>query len=92
MMIYGKTEPTDIYDVDAILYVQKTQLERFRQKLATHIAIANVAQAVGNKNYDKSGISSGSHHYFHGRGIPARGRWCCRNTTGSRPTCQLCNK
>lgn len=27
MMIYGKNESTNIYDVDALLYVQETQLK-----------------------------------------------------------------
>lgn len=43
MMVYGKTEPMDIYEVKALLYVQEAQMDNYRQELSTNIAKANVA-------------------------------------------------
>lgn len=35
MMIYDKVEPADIYHVEALLYFQKAQLDKFCQELLT---------------------------------------------------------
>lgn len=45
-MVYGKTKPTDIYDVEALLYVQEYQLYKFCMKLASPSVITNVAQTL----------------------------------------------
>lgn len=44
MIIYGKWDPMNIYNVDALLYVQGAQLYKYRQELATPSATANVAE------------------------------------------------
>lgn len=46
MMIHGKVEPTNIYDVEALLYVQEAQLDRFFQELLTPSVIANVSSCI----------------------------------------------
>lgn len=43
MMIYSNGEPTDIYDVEALLYVQECQLDKFKQELDTPSATVNVS-------------------------------------------------
>jgi histone deacetylase 1/2 len=83
MMIYGRPDSPSLFDIEGLLLVQESQLEKFRQELAVPSASANVAHTNGGRN------SSGSR----GRGRNGRGRG--RNqagSTGNRPTCQLCNK
>lgn len=66
-------EPTDIYDVEEILYVQEVQLEFFYQELATPSATANVAHAIISQNPSDNGNSS-THKHFYGRAWSTRGR------------------
>lgn len=47
-MIYGKVEPTDIYEVKALIYVQKTQMDKYRLELTTPSATTNIAQSEPN--------------------------------------------
>lgn len=68
MMIHGKVEPTDIYDMKKLLYIQEAQMDKFSQELASPSATTNVAQAIVNSNSDKNGNSGGSQHHFCGRG------------------------
>lgn len=46
MMIHGKVKSTNIYDVEALLYVQETQLDKFFQELLTPSVIANVSSCI----------------------------------------------
>lgn len=50
MMIYGKVEPTNIYEVEVLLNVQEAQMEKYRQELKTPSATTNIAQ-VGPNNF-----------------------------------------
>lgn len=43
MMIYNKGDSIDIYDVEALLYVQEAQLDKYKQQLITLSATANIA-------------------------------------------------
>lgn len=45
MMIYDKAEPTYIYEVEALIYVQKAQMGRYHQELTTSSATTNIANA-----------------------------------------------
>lgn len=48
MMIYRKGEPTSIYNVEALIYDQEAQLDKFKQEQATPSATANLAQCLLN--------------------------------------------
>lgn len=48
MMVIVKTNPIDIYDVEGLWYIQKIQLEKYRQELVAPSATTNVVQASGN--------------------------------------------
>lgn len=58
MMIYGKGEPTDIYDIEALLHVQEAQLDKCRQELDAPIATININQASS-----KSGAGKTRYHF-----------------------------
>lgn len=48
MMIYGKVKPTDIYEVEALVYVQEAQMEKYKQELTTPNATTNITQVRPN--------------------------------------------
>jgi len=76
-----------LYNIEALLYVQEAQLDKFRQERSLSIPTANVA-------YSNQGSRGGSQQ-FRGRGRNARGCGRARgitSSTGNRPTCQLCGK
>lgn len=95
MMIYRKGEPTNIYDVKALLYVQEAQLDKYMQELPSRSAITNIAQGLLSIEATKM-----AHRMlmaitiFLGRGRSTRGKGYGRqtHTTQNRPTYQLCNK
>lgn len=65
MMIYGKCEYlTDIYDVKALLYVKKAQLDKCRKKFVTPSATTDIAQALVNSRADKMTIILAQTMYF----------------------------
>lgn len=68
MMIYGKVEWTDLYDVEALLYVQEAQLDNFCQELSIPSVTVNVAQAITNQNSGRNGRTSEFYQYSRGRG------------------------
>lgn len=87
MQVYGRSEPPTIYDVKALLYVQEAQLNKFCQELSVSNASANLAQHAPIAGRGYPGVRGrGRGGGLHGRGGP-RG-----DTTGTRPTCQLCGK
>lgn len=92
MMIYRKMDPTNIYDVDALIYVQEARLDKYRQKLASLTTTANVGHDFINSEVTKNSASNANnHHYFYGRGRNTRGRGRGKKTyiSGNKPTCQL---
>ena len=93
-MIYRKGKPNDIYDVDALLYVQESQLDKYKQELASLNAIANVSQVMINSYSGRNGNVFGAYQSFCGRGTSTCGTGRGRQVyiIGNRPTCQLCNK
>ncbi|WJX88788.1 hypothetical protein P8452_70836 [Trifolium repens] len=83
MMIYGRPDSPSLLDIEGLLLVQESQLEKFRQELAISNASANVAHANGGRG------NTGSR----GRGRNARGKGRGQgNNSGNRHTCQLCHK
>ncbi|WJX10129.1 hypothetical protein P8452_00887 [Trifolium repens] len=63
-MIYGRPDSPSLLDIEGLLLVQESQLEKFRQELAIPNASANVAHANGGRG------NTGSR----GRGRNARGK------------------
>lgn len=95
MMIYSKGDPMNIYGVEALLYVQKAQLDKYRQELVSLSAISSVDQGLLNSEVTKHvAPNANGHHFYRGRGRNTCGRGHDRQTytTGNRPTCQICNK
>lgn len=69
--MYGAHEPHSLYDVEALLYVQEAQLDKFRQELAispvsTNVANENHQAVVVRENYASS---RGCGSTNHGRGM-----------------------
>lgn len=62
MMIYSKGDPTDIYDVEALLYIQEAQLDKYRQELASLNVTANVAQKFLNSKSTKNSAFNPNGH------------------------------
>lgn len=50
MMMYGKLEPISYTDLESLLLVQESQLEKFRVELTSGTISVNVAQG-SNKTY-----------------------------------------
>ncbi|CAJ2678668.1 unnamed protein product [Trifolium pratense] len=83
MMIYGRSDSPSLYDIEGLLLVQESQLEKFRQELMVPNVSANIAHTGGGW---------GNSH-ARGRGRTNRGRGRGQgSSSGNRPTCQLCNK
>lgn len=38
-MIYGKVEPSDIYEVEALLHVQEAHMEKYNKKKSLHLVL-----------------------------------------------------
>lgn len=66
MMIYNKGDPIDIYIMELLLYVQKAQLDKYKQEIVTPSATANIAQGSFVPNAVR-------HGYTQGRGKSAYG-------------------
>ncbi|MCI55304.1 hypothetical protein A2U01_0076554, partial [Trifolium medium] len=67
-------------DIEGLLLVQESQLEKFRQELMILNASAHLAQASGGRG--------GAGTRGRGRSNRGRGR-STSHSTGNRPTCQL---
>lgn len=93
-MIYGKSEPTNIYEVKALLYVQEAQMDKCHQQLTTPSATANIVNSKNNKFSAKIGTGNGNlqHQRACGHGFRGRGRGRKMNGSASRSNCQLFNK
>lgn len=95
MMIYSKGEPTGIYDVEALHYVQEPQLDKFKQELSTPSATVNVTQSLFNSAGVRPDASNAhGQHFYRGRGRQTcgRGRGRKKYASDNMPTCQLCNR
>lgn len=55
MMIYNKGDSIDIYDVEALLYVQEAQLDKYKQQLITLSATANIVHGQVMPNAARHG-------------------------------------
>ncbi|KAI5399698.1 hypothetical protein KIW84_064871 [Lathyrus oleraceus] len=73
-MIYGKSEPTNIYEVKALLYVQEAQMDKYHQQLTTPSATTNIVNSMNNKFSAKTGIGNGNFQHQRARGHGFRGR------------------
>lgn len=99
MMIYGKVDPPSLSDIESLLLVQESQLDKYRQELAVTTVAANVAHTSAHTVHDSSSSTAnqpntrGGYYFGRGRGrqgrARGRGRAC---TTGPRPMCQLCGR
>lgn len=67
MMIYGKGGPINIYVMEALLYVQEAQLDKYRQELVTSSVTANVAHVLVSLGTGKNGHDVGANQAFRGR-------------------------
>lgn len=91
MMMYGKLEPISYTDLESLLLVQESQLEKFRVELTSGTISVNVAQGSNktysqyDQNYNRGGRSDRGRGGRGNRGNIGRGR-------GQKPTCQLCFK
>lgn len=76
IMIYEKVEPKDIYEVEALLYVQETQMDKYKQVLITSSATTNVAQAGPNQFSARNTGGSGTYQQLRdiARGFRVMGR------------------
>lgn len=63
MMMYEKVEPADIYEVEALLYVQYAQMEKYEQELVTPSATAKIAHT---DNYNYVGRNADGYSYYRG--------------------------
>lgn len=43
MMVYGKSEPKDMYDVEGLLYVQEAHLDKYCQELSSPSTTTDMA-------------------------------------------------
>lgn len=77
------------FDVEALLYVQEAQLDKFRQELAISNVLANLVHVNSQTdevcetyegNYGRGCMNCGREH----------GQWSF--SSGSRPTCKFCGK
>lgn len=87
MHMYGCPITHTLCEVEALLYLQEAQLDKFHQELVTSSVAANVAH-TNQGNGGSKGVYTRSrgrgNHFTHGQG---RGR--VTNSTCNRPTCQL---
>lgn len=104
MMIFSKSETPSLSEIESLLLVQESPLDKFRQELvvnATANATPNVVQASARSGsgYDQAnartqGVQGNSTFGFQlrGRGRQGRTRGRGRGTPpiGNKPTCQLC--
>ncbi|CAJ2659451.1 unnamed protein product [Trifolium pratense] len=66
MMVYSRSDTPKVEDIEALLLLQESQFEKFRQELANPSVSANVAQIESknsNHNSDSEGQDSGTEHY-----------------------------
>lgn len=77
MMIYGKGEQKNIYDVEALQYVQEAQFDKYRQELVIPSSMAIVIHALVNSITSENGHNFGANQSCRGRGRQnyGRGRW-----------------
>lgn len=61
--MYGSIESPSLYDLEALLYVQEAQLEKFRQELIVSTIATNIAHTIQETNNYR-----GSFLRNHGRG------------------------
>lgn len=95
MLIYGRADSPSIDDIEALLMVQDSQFEKFRQELPSSSSISvNVAQA---SNLSDAAPNVNDTHYesqrggYQGQNCGGRGGRG-RGRGGPWPTCQLCGK
>lgn len=84
----------DIYDVEALLYVQEALFDKYRKELASLKNTTNVAQGLLKSEVTKHvAPNANGHHFYRGRGRNTHGRGRGRQTytISNNPTCQLCN-
>jgi histone deacetylase 1/2 len=87
MQMYGCPIPPSLCDVEALLYVQEAQLEKYCQELSLANATTNVAQSEANFS---SKSTRGGSQYQQGRSNSrSRGRGRARSSasSGNKPTC-----
>lgn len=68
MMIYGRLDSSSLFDIEGLLLVQESQLDKFRQELATTTIAANVVHtslACGVPNF--ASRAHGLSHCTHSR-------------------------
>lgn len=95
MIIFGKANAPTLSEIDSLLLVQESQLDKFRQELAVTTATSNVAHPTTRVDHD---TTSGAQNFQGNRGNtygPGRVRQGCNrsrgraHTTGPCPTCQF---
>lgn len=78
-----------MYDVEALLYVQEAQLDKFLQEISVSNAFANLAQHAPVAACGYTGMHEcDCGGRFRGRGYGGP----IGDTTGTKPTCQLYGK
>lgn len=74
MRVIVKTDPIDIYDMEGLWYIQKIQLEKYRQELVAPSATTNIVQDSGNAQSTRHASSCGPSYYSRYICKPTRGR------------------
>lgn len=92
MMIFGKSDPPSLSEIESLLLVQESHLDKYHQELAVTTVDANIAQETtpnAAQGYAINGHNFGN-QFGRGRGRQGRNRGRGRaRRTGPRPTCQL---
>lgn len=57
MMVYRKGDLTDMYEVEALLYVQEVQLDKYKQELSMSSASSNINHGSFVHTHARNGYS-----------------------------------
>lgn len=97
MIMYGRTDPISVTDLESLLMVQEAQLEKFKPEIVAGNVSVNITQGYLKEDNQTFGDHYNPNHN-RGGGRSGRGRGGRPNLGGSgrgrgpRPTCQLCFK
>lgn len=72
MMIYIKIETSTLYEIEALLYVQEAQLDKYRQELSITNVTKNMVHVEENHTLKNT---KGGYQHSQGRGHTNKGRF-----------------
>lgn len=101
MMMYGRSDSPSVSDVESLLLLQESQLEKYKSEFTATTVSVNVAQGPQGSvksqssgfNFDENQTENRGGRSWRGRGGRNNcGRGRGRYGSGPKPTCQLCFK